>query len=112
MAERVHRVTMFKLPDQAKQQKLIQAYKTVDQTNQKDGKPYILSLAVGPTEADPRSQGYTVVCKTEFAGMDEMKYYDESCQAHQALKDMAKELGVEGILTVYFKPQLTGGASP
>lgn len=44
--------------------------------------------------------------------MDEMKYYDESCQAHQALKDIAKELGVEGILTVYFKPQLTGGASP
>ncbi|GAB0133500.1 hypothetical protein EsDP_00001907 [Epichloe bromicola] len=112
MADRVHRITMFKLPDQANQQRLIQAYKTVDQTNQKDGKPYILSLAAGPTEEDPRSQGYTVACKTEFASMDDMKYYDNSCQAHQALKATAKDLGVEGILTVYFKPQVIGGAFP
>ncbi|KAK2608456.1 hypothetical protein QQS21_003026 [Conoideocrella luteorostrata] len=112
MADRVHRITMFKLPDPASQQKLIQAYKTVDETNQKDGKPYILSLAVGPTEEDPRSQGYTVACKTEFATMQDMRYYDESCAAHQILKTTAKDLGVEGIMTVYFKPQVTGGASP
>ncbi|KAG6003623.1 hypothetical protein E4U43_000893 [Claviceps pusilla] len=112
MADRVHRITMFKLPNQANQQKLIQAYKTLDQTNQKDGKPYILSLAVGPTEKDPRSQGYTVACKTEFASIDDMKYYDVSCQAHQIFKATAKELGVEGVLTVYFQPQVTGGVSP
>jgi hypothetical protein len=35
MADRVHRVTMFKLPKPAEQQKLIEAYKTVDATNQK-----------------------------------------------------------------------------
>ena len=32
-----------------------------------DGEPYILSLAVGVAEEDPRAQGFTVVCKTEFA---------------------------------------------
>ncbi|KAG5927028.1 hypothetical protein E4U42_002677 [Claviceps africana] len=112
MGDRVHRITLFKLPDQANQQKLIQAYKTLDQTNQKDGQPYILSLVAGPAEEDPRSQGYTVACKTEFASMDDMKYYDESCQAHQVLKNIVKGLGVEGILVVYFKPQVMGGASP
>ncbi|KAG6041323.1 hypothetical protein E4U41_004975 [Claviceps citrina] len=112
MASRVHRITMFRLPDQANQQRLIQAYKTVDQTNRKDGKPYILSLAVGLAEEDPRSQGYTVACKMEFASMDDMKYYDDICQAHQALKATAKAVGVEGVLTVYFKPQVTGGVSP
>ncbi|OAQ67032.1 stress responsive alpha-beta barrel [Pochonia chlamydosporia 170] len=111
MADRVHRVTMFKLPNTADQQKLIEAYKTVDATNQKDGKPYILSLAVGVAEEDPRSQGYTVVCKTEFASMEDLKYYDDSCAAHQALKATAKGLAVEGIMTVYFKPQLVGGSA-
>ncbi|GAO15059.1 uncharacterized protein UV8b_02345 [Ustilaginoidea virens] len=111
MADHVHRITMFKLPDPADQQKLVEAYRVVDQTNQKDGKPYILSLAVGPTEDDPRSQGYTVACKTEFASLDDMRYYDESCAAHQTLKATAKNLGLEGVLTVYFKPQVTGGAS-
>uniref|UniRef100_A0A1Y1MKS9 Stress-response A/B barrel domain-containing protein n=1 Tax=Photinus pyralis TaxID=7054 RepID=A0A1Y1MKS9_PHOPY len=108
MADRVHRVTMIKLPNPAAQQKLIDAYKTVDATNQKDGKPYILSLAVGVAEEDPRAQGYTVVCKTEFASMDDLKYYDESCAAHKNLKATAKELGVEGVMTVFFKPQLWG----
>ncbi|KAG6010452.1 hypothetical protein E4U21_006453 [Claviceps maximensis] len=112
MADLVHRITLFKLPDKTNQHKLIQAYKTVDQTNQKDGKPYIVSLNVGPTEEDARSQGYTVACKAEFASLDDMKYYDEKCQAHQALKDIVKGLGVEGVLTVYFKPQVTGGLSP
>ncbi|KAF5130732.1 hypothetical protein E5D57_007076 [Metarhizium anisopliae] len=137
MADRVHRVTMFKLPNPAAQQKLIDAYKTVDATNQKianiardnrsseektitictdtpflqDGKPYILSLAVGVAEEDPRAQGYTVVCKTEFASMDDLKYYDESCAAHKNLKATAKELGVEGIMTVFFKPQLLGSSA-
>lgn len=40
--------------------------------------------------------------------MEDLKYYDESCAAHQTLKATAKDLGVEGILTVYFKPQVTG----
>ena len=41
--------------------------------------------------------------------MDDMKYYDEKCEAHQALKGFAKTLGVEGVMTVFFTPSLVGG---
>lgn len=76
-----------------------------------DGKPYILNLAVGPAEADPRSQGFTLVSKSEFASMQDMKYYDNDCPHHQALKDFAKTLTLEGIMTVYFTPQVVGNFS-
>ncbi|PMB73630.1 hypothetical protein BM221_001053 [Beauveria bassiana] len=103
MADRVHRVTMFKIPDKENQAKLIAAYA-------KDGKPYIKSLIVGSAEKDPRSQGYTVVCKTEFASMDDMKFYDDGCPAHSEFKATARGLGVEGIMTTYFTPELIGGS--
>lgn len=80
--------------------------------NNQDGKPYILSVAAGAAEPDQRSQGYTFVAKSEFASLEDLKYYDDECTAHQALKKVAMTLGVEGIMTVYFKPQLVGGAAP
>jgi hypothetical protein len=130
MADRVHRVTMFKLPSKEDQDKLLNQYKILgaeqqkvsytmlntfssnaDTHNalQKDGKPYILSMVVGPAEDDARAQGYTLVSKTEFANMDDMKYYDEACKAHDDLKVFVKTLGVEGVLTIFFKPTVVGG---
>lgn len=52
-----------------------------------------------------------MVNKTEFASLDDMKYYDDECPSHQAVKAFIKELTVEGILTVYFKPQVVGGSN-
>ena len=69
-------------------------------------------MAAGPAEPDQRSQGFTFVAKSEFASMDDMRFYDAECPAHQALKKEAMTLGVEGLLTVYFKPQVTGGVAP
>ncbi|TFB00690.1 hypothetical protein CCMA1212_007131 [Trichoderma ghanense] len=112
MADRVHRVTMFKLPSEEGQKKLLEQYQILRENNRKDGKPYILSIAAGPAEPDQRSQGYTFVAKSEFASLDDMKFYDAECPAHQALKKTALTLGVEGVLTVYFKPQVTGGVAP
>ncbi len=66
-------------------------------------------MVVGPAEEDPRSQGYTLVSKTEFANLEDMKYYDEGCPAHGAVKAFIKTLTVDGIMTVYFKAQATGG---
>ncbi|KAK6066773.1 stress responsive a b barrel domain-containing protein [Seiridium cupressi] len=140
MAGRIHRVTMFKLPEPEHQKQLIEAYKTLSKNQQKvsaqealqgpmpatqllllpvapvqlasdpaqDGKPYILSLDVGSAKDDPRSQGFTVVSKTNFASLDDMKYYDEKCEAHAALKAFAKQNltiqgGPSGVLTVYFE---------
>ncbi|CEJ93556.1 Putative Stress responsive A/B barrel domain-containing protein [[Torrubiella] hemipterigena] len=106
MASRIHRVTMFKLPKPADQVALLEQYKILSKNNEKDGKPYILSLVAGVAEEDARSQGYTVVAKSEFASMDDLKYYDNECKAHQALKATAKTLGMEGVMTVFFKPQI------
>ncbi|KAF5009554.1 hypothetical protein FDECE_4247 [Fusarium decemcellulare] len=118
MADRVHRITMFKLPSKDDQAKLLGQYKKLSASQQKvtpqtsaplDGKPYILSMVVGAADEDARSQGYTFVSKTEFANMDDMKYYDDGCQAHSELKGFVKTLGVEGVMTVFFKPQAVGG---
>ena len=69
-------------------------------------------MTVGPAEEDSRSQGYTIVSKTEFASLDDMRYYDTDCEAHAALKSHIKDVTCEGILTVYMKPQITGGVAP
>lgn len=74
-----------------------------------DSKPYIVSLAAGPAEPDARSQGYTLIAKSEFKNLEDMKYYDSECAAHAQLKESAKTLGVEGIMTVYYTPQVVEG---
>jgi len=43
---------------------------------------------------DPRSKGYTVVAETQFANVDDMKYYDTECAAHMTLKKGTRALGV------------------
>lgn len=67
---------------------------------------------MGPAEEDARSQGFTLISKSEFASLEDMKYYDDQCEAHQALKSFAMEkCEVKGLLTVYFKPQVVGGCA-
>ncbi|TDZ21066.1 hypothetical protein Cob_v006107 [Colletotrichum orbiculare MAFF 240422] len=106
MADRIHRVTMFKISDEVQRQKLIEQYKLLGSSHKKDGKPYILSMVVGPGIDDPRSQGFTIVAKTEFASLEDMRYYDDECAAHGALKTFVKEnLTVGGVMSVYFKPE-------
>ncbi|KAF5027259.1 hypothetical protein F66182_632 [Fusarium sp. NRRL 66182] len=110
MADRVHRVTMFKLPNKDDQDKLLEQYDKLNASQQKNGKPYILSVVVGVADEDARSQGYTVVCKTEFASMEDMKFYDEGCEAHDALRQFVQSsLKPEGVLTVFFTPRAVGG---
>ena len=36
--------------------------------------------------------------------MEDMKYYDDECDAHKTLKANAKTLGVEGIMMIYYDP--------
>lgn len=97
---------MFKLPSKDDQQKLLGFYKTLSETATKDGKPYILSLSAGPAYDDARSQGFTLVARSEFKDLEDMKFYDDGCEAHQVLKKGAKTLGVEGIMTVYYTPEV------
>ncbi|KXH62497.1 stress responsive A/B Barrel domain-containing protein [Colletotrichum salicis] len=106
MADRIHRVTMFKIANEGQQKELIEQYKILGGSHKKDGKPYILSMVVGPAVDDPRAQGFTVVAKTEFASLEDMKYYDDECAAHGVLKSFVKgNLTVGGVMSVYFKPE-------
>lgn len=73
-------------------------------SGQQDGKPYILSLHAGPTVEDPRSQGFNFAGKSEFASLEDMKYYDHDCEAHKVLRANAQTLGIEGMMTVYYDP--------
>ncbi|KAG0645942.1 Fusaristatin A biosynthesis cluster [Hyphodiscus hymeniophilus] len=98
------RVTMFKIPSEESRAKLVEYYKTLVTTAVKDGAPYIVSLQAGPLIEDPRSAGFTFAAKSEFKTVEDMKYYDEGCEAHQALKEKAKPLGVEGMMMVYYDP--------
>ncbi|KAH7358281.1 hypothetical protein B0T11DRAFT_299362 [Plectosphaerella cucumerina] len=106
MADRVHRVTMFKLPNKQHQETLIAAYKVLSSEQKRDGKPYILSLVVGPALDDPRSKGFTLVAKTEFASLEDMRWYDSDCPAHDKLKGLVREFGIgpDDILSIYFEP--------
>jgi hypothetical protein len=71
-----------------------------------DGKPYILSLEAGLTYDDARSQGYTLVAKTMFKNKEDFDYYDTECEAHKILKAKAKSLDVQGVLMIYFTPDV------
>ncbi|KAK3330519.1 hypothetical protein B0H66DRAFT_66029 [Apodospora peruviana] len=104
---RIHRTTMFKIPDSESQKKLIEAYRVLRKDQEKNGKPYILRVSAGLAIDDPRSKGYTVVASTEFASLDDMKYYDAECAAHAALKKKASTLGVaEPPLAIFFESQI------
>ncbi len=141
MASPINRVTMFKVPDPDNQKKLVKAYEALARDQSKvgngggpplplpstprnssstdcglgfqDGKPYITYLSAGVAETNPRSLGYTVVAKSEFASPEDMRYYDDECPAHATLKKTAALLGMaEKPLTVYFAghPQYTAAA--
>ncbi|KAH8885677.1 hypothetical protein GQ53DRAFT_828710 [Thozetella sp. PMI_491] len=104
MAARIHRVTMFKIPSEEHQKLLLEAYKVLAKDQNKDGKPYILYMAAGPVIGDPRNKGYTLVAKSEFANLEDLKFYDEACAAHGALKKVVGTFGMqEPPLTVYFE---------
>ncbi|KAH8654470.1 hypothetical protein BGZ60DRAFT_386383 [Tricladium varicosporioides] len=99
------RITMFKIPRE-NIPKLLENYRVLAKSATKDNKPYILSLQAGPAKEDARSQGFTLVAKSEFKDLTDMKYYDEECEAHKELKVHAKGYGVEGIMTVYYEAEV------
>jgi hypothetical protein len=56
--------------------------------------PYIKSVAAGYAFEDRRAQGYTVAVFTGLESFEDMVYYDEECEAHAALKQIAKSIHV------------------
>ncbi|KAJ5908826.1 hypothetical protein N7495_001508, partial [Penicillium taxi] len=98
----IERITLFKIPNDADADKILEQYKILAKTAVKDGKPYIVSAAVGKSFPDPRNKGYNVSVKTTFASLDDMKYYDADCEAHKALKALAAPIK-EDVLSTYYE---------
>ncbi|KAK5682801.1 hypothetical protein LTR17_027379 [Elasticomyces elasticus] len=87
----IQRMTCFKVKNEDDIQGLIEQYQSVSETNQKDGKPYILETSSRKAIDDPRNSGYNLIGITKFASMEDVKFYDETCEAHQKLKAFAKD---------------------
>ncbi|EAS29429.3 stress responsive A/B barrel domain-containing protein [Coccidioides immitis RS] len=102
----ITRVTLFKIPEEEHRQQVLAKYKTMARDALKDGKPYIRSVRAGSTFEDQRRQGYTLAVISEFDSVDDMKYYDNDCQAHASLKAVAKDVH-QGVMMVYFESVTT-----
>ena len=48
------------------------------------------------------------MAESKFASLDDMKYYDEECEAHKTLKMRIGALLKEPPLTVYFTDAVSG----
>ncbi|SPQ19488.1 51c20eb7-778a-4016-b170-7e771b4dabe8 [Thermothielavioides terrestris] len=98
--EAVRRITLFKVPDEDKQLKLVKAYRTMKKKLlEQEKKRSILLLDVAKATDDPRSKGYTVAAIMSFGSMADMEEYEE-CPAHKALQEAAKGLVAEPPLVV------------
>ncbi|KAG7291789.1 hypothetical protein NEMBOFW57_001809 [Staphylotrichum longicolle] len=103
----IFRSTLFKAPDAESQARLLEAYSTLKQNQVKDGKPYIIGVEARLLLDDPRSNGYTVVARTLFSSVEDMKYYDTECPAHKELRKTASGLIAERPLVVAVESEAT-----
>ncbi|KAK6532116.1 hypothetical protein TWF694_003278 [Orbilia ellipsospora] len=99
----IKRITLFKCPDEAHQDAILEAYRKLEAEAQKDGKPYIVSLSAKKTKDDPRRKGYTLCAISVFKSLDDMNYYDTDCAAHKALKAVAAGKLEEMPMTVFME---------
>ncbi len=127
----INRITLFKIPKPEDQDATVEAYRKLAAEQKKvcsfsylrarstpggrssssaiwlqltfrqDGKPYILSCTASKLYDDPRSQSYTICAQTSFANLEDMKYYDEQCEAHKTLKSTVGPKAAAPPITMY-----------
>ncbi|KAI2900917.1 hypothetical protein CBS63078_6893 [Aspergillus niger] len=97
----IERITLFKIPNDADRDRVLEQYKVLAKTAVKDGKPYILSSAAGASIPDERNQGWNLSVKTTFASLEDMVYYDEQCEAHKALKAVVGPVRTDKLTTFF-----------
>ncbi|KAL4956606.1 hypothetical protein BDW69DRAFT_181385 [Aspergillus filifer] len=99
----ITRVTMIRLPSDESLPIALEGFKAFASSQKKDGVPYILSMQAGRAEGSVREQGYTFVTKSVFKSMDDMRYYEKDCPAHNEYREfLKKNAPAEGLQTVYF----------
>ncbi|KAH7346954.1 stress responsive A/B barrel domain-containing protein [Pyrenochaeta sp. MPI-SDFR-AT-0127] len=98
----VRRITLFKVPNEEDQQKLLGMYSSMQSKAKKGGEAYILSVEAGITQQDQRAQGYTIVATSTFKSKEDFDYYDKECKAHDELRTFARSVQ-QGFCMVYFE---------
>lgn len=68
------RLTMFKLTKPEDIDAALAQYAELPKQAQKDGKPYLLECKAYKAHDDPRSQGFTLVARTKFASLEDMRF--------------------------------------
>ncbi|KAF1991858.1 stress responsive A/B barrel domain protein [Aulographum hederae CBS 113979] len=96
----IDRITMFKIPSEEGISITLDEYKDMMETAKKDGEPYILASKAYKLYSDPRSQGFTVAARSTFKSVEDMKYYDEACERHAALKKVVGPQA-QGMMMIY-----------
>ncbi|KAI9744671.1 MAG: hypothetical protein M1818_002200 [Claussenomyces sp. TS43310] len=106
MSSEVIRITMFKIPRQDDQEQMSKAYEHLKENQQKEGKPYLLSIEAGPSFDNARNQGFNFIAKTVFKNKADHDFYDTICPAHKHLEAVAKLLDIQGMVTNSYTPSL------
>ncbi|KAF2841834.1 stress responsive A/B barrel domain protein [Patellaria atrata CBS 101060] len=101
MSKGIERITLFKLPDESDMEMLLAKYSTLQMDAKKDSHPYIIKASASRTHSDARNRGITIVAKTTFASLEDMKFYDEECEAHASIKAALKGKLEEPPVTVF-----------
>ncbi|KAI8933322.1 hypothetical protein NX059_009946 [Plenodomus lindquistii] len=94
----VRRVTMFKIPKEEDRSKLLGLYTDMKTKAVKvctlTIEPYILSVEAGTTQQDARAQGFTIAATSVFESEEDLRYYDEGCEAHAELRGFARSVSM------------------
>lgn len=56
---------------------------------------------MGKSFPDVRNKGFNLSVKTTFASLDDMKYYDQECEAHKAFKAVAVPVKEDALVTYF-----------
>jgi hypothetical protein len=59
-------------------------------------------MTAGKAMPEVRSEDYTIIIKSTFKSLDDLRYYDNECPIHKGLKATLKPMH-QGSLTAYFE---------
>ncbi|CDM37182.1 hypothetical protein DTO006G1_6403 [Penicillium roqueforti] len=102
----IHRITLFNIPKPENIDILLAEYRQLAHEATRNSEPYILSVQAGRTLPDARTKGYTLAVKTTFRNLDDMSFYDSTCEAHKRLKSVAAPLREGDVFTAYFEDEV------
>lgn len=103
----VKRVSLFQVPKEEDIDAILEEYKVLRATAEKDGAPYIVANEASRVlnSSEERSQGYTLISVTTFKSKADVEYYDNGCASHRKLREF---IGArrKGVATIHYESEL------